>query len=630
MCRRENTTASAALRAATAAWYGARVSGIALSLRRDGAPADVGVVRRMLARLAHRGEDGERVVASGPLALAHRHFWTTPEEIGEEQPLADPTGRYLLALDGRIDNREELARTLDLTAAEAAVLSDAALLLLAFARWGNLAFARAVGSFAAAVWDVAERRLTLARDALGDRTLCYALTPGAFVAASEEQALLVCPGVDDRLDERRLAQFFAVGELDSDATFFASIKDVLPGHVLVVEGGRCVLERYWDDTPREPLRLRDDREYAEAFRAALADAVKAHTRSTGPVALLLSGGLDSSSIAATAVSLTPRPELKAVSWVFDELPSCDERAWIDPVVRHCGLEPLQFPGDGEWPLRNFAEWRCNASSPEVDPFRRLVERASGIARAAGARVVLTGVFGDHLYSGTAGWFWELARTGRVGGAARYAWRELRDGQGLGGLRAAFWPRRVPPALRRLAGVAAGRRPWLTPYAAELLGAEGATPVWADSGLRSRQRRSVLGLLGAHGVAGETFHSSSLGVEVRYPCRDRRLVELMLRVPSDQLYRPGLTRPVLRAAMAGLLPETVRGRAGKASLVALFRRGVLERESGTVGRLLEPGRGTWERFVRPEWVGRAAPGQRAREIDDVVLWHCACLAKWLDK
>jgi len=599
-------------------------------VRRDGAPADAGDVRRLLSRLAHRGADGERVVAVGPAALGHRRFWTTPEEVGEEQPIADASGRYQLALDGRIDNRDELARALDLTASEAAARSDAALLLLVFARWGNAGFARVVGSFAAAVWDAAERRLTLARDALGDRTLCYALTPGAFVAASEEQALLAHPGVDDRLDERRVAQFFAAGALDSDATFFASIKDVLPGHALVVDGARCVLERYWDDTPRPMLYLRDDREYAETFRAALAEAVKAHTRSTGPVALLLSGGLDSSSIAATAVALAPRPALKAVSWVFDELPSCDERAWIDPVVRHCGLEPLQFAGDGEWPLRELASWRRNPSSPEEDLYRRLTDRAYTGARAAGARVVLSGMFGDHLYSGTPGWFWELARAGRIGAAAHGLWRELRAAGGLGHVRSALWPRRVPHAARRLLAPSASRLPWLTDRARALLGDGEGWPVRASRWLRPGQARSVLGLLGAHGVAGETFHSSSLGVEVRYPYRDRRLVELMLRVPSDQLYRPGVTRPVLRHAMAALLPGDVRGRVGKGSLAALFRRGVAERESETIGRLLASGRAAWEPFVRRDWVARGWAGKRIAEIDEVVLWLCVCLGRWLDK
>jgi asparagine synthase (glutamine-hydrolysing) len=606
------------------------MSGIAVLLRRDGAPADGADVRRMLARLAHRGPDGERVVVAGPLALAHGHFRTTPEETGEEQPIADRSGRYLLAMDGRVDNRDELSRALGLTPAEAAACSDAALLLLAFARWGSPGFARVVGSFAVAVWDAAERRLTLARDALGDRTLCWAQTPDAFVAASEEQALLAHPGVDDRLDERRLAQFFALSALDGDATFFASIKELLPGHVLVVEGGRCTVERYWEAGPREPLRLRGDREYAEAFRSALSDAVKAQTRGIGPVAVFLSGGLDSSSIAASAAAMVPRPDLKAVSWVFDELPSCDERAWIDPVVRHCGLEPLQFPGDGEWPFRDFAAWRRNPSSPEVDLYRRLVERGRVTARAAGARVVLSGMFGDHLYSGAEGWLWEMAGAGRIAAAARGAWRELRYGQGPGGLRDALWPRGVPNALRRLAGAAAGRRSWLTPYAAELLGGRNARSMWAGGGLRPRQRRNVLGLLAAHGVSGDVFHASSLGLEVRYPFRDRRLVELLLCVPSDQLYRPGVTRPVLREAMPGLLPEGVRRRVGKTSLAALFRRGVVERESETVRRLLESGRGAWERFVRPEWVALAAPGRRAADIDEVALSQCACLAGWLDK
>lgn len=589
------------------------MSGIAAVLRRDGAPADEAVLRRVLDRLAHRGPDGERVAAAGPLALGHRHFWTTPEDVGEQQPVSDTSGRWLAAVDGRVDNRDEVIRGLSLSAAEAAALSDAALLLRVFARWGTSGLARVVGSFAAAFWDSAERRLTLARDPLGDRPLCYAVTPEAVVAASEEQALLAHPGVDRRLDERRVAQMFAAGELDSDATFFAAVKEVLPGHAVVVAGGRCAAERYWE-APAGVLRLRDDREYAEAFRAVLAEAVAAQTRAAGPVALLLSGGLDSSGIAATAASLSPR--LKAVSWVFDELRSCDERRWIDAVVRHCGLEPLQFPGDGEWPLREFATWRHNPSSPEEDLYRRLTDRALAVACSAGARVVLSGMFGDHLYSGTQGWFWEdpggravarLARTVQSGGARAV----------LSALR----PRRLSPPARRA---------WLTDRARGLLADPRPWPPSADGALRPGQSRSVLGLLAAHGVAGGTFHTASLGVETRFPYRDRRVVELMLRIPSDQLQRPGLTRPVLRNALAGLLPDDVRERVGKASMRELFLRGVREREAAALTAALRRGTSAWSPYVREEWVAAARPGESAREIHEIVLWLCACFGKWVDR
>ena len=88
------------------------MSGFAVVLSRDGSPADEAAVRRVLARLAHRGPDGERTAVSGAAAIGHRHFWTTPEEIGERQPLADPAGRLVIAADGRVDNRHDLTRAL--------------------------------------------------------------------------------------------------------------------------------------------------------------------------------------------------------------------------------------------------------------------------------------------------------------------------------------------------------------------------------------------------------------------------------------------------------------------------------------------------------------------------------------
>jgi asparagine synthase (glutamine-hydrolysing) len=604
------------------------VSGIAVLFQRDGAPADAAVVRRMLGRLAHRGPDGERVVALGPIALGHRRFWTTPEEVGEEQPLADPSGRYEIVLDGVVDNRDELGAWLGLATRDMAATSDAALLLIVFGRRGAAGFSRVVGSFAVAIWDVLDRRLTLVRDALGDRTLSYAVTPHAVVVASEEQAVLAHPAVDHALDERRLAQYFAVAEPDSDATFFAAVKEVLPGHAVVVEMGRCTTVRTWEGPPGGPLRLRGDAEYGEAFRTLLAEAVRARMRSTGPVAVLLSGGLDSSSIAATTASLRVGPPVKAVSWVFDELPSCDERKWIDPVVRQCGLEPLQFPGDGEWPLREFSSWRSNPNSPEEGLYRRLMGRAYVTARNAGSRVVLSGAFGDQLYGGTGGWFWERLAGGRPLAALADLWRVARGGQS-GRVRGAVWPRRVPAWIRQLRRrvAAPGGAGWLTPHAHGLLREAGPWPASATTGVRPVQHGVVLGLLGARDVSIETFHTGRIGVEVRYPFRDRRLVEFILRLPSDQLDRPGLTRPVLREAMRGLLPEVVRTRVGKTSLIELLRRGVVEREAAVMHLCLAGGEREWGCFVRADWVGQRRAGRCASETDELVLWLCTCYAKW---
>ena len=602
------------------------MSGIALLLRHDGAPAEEAAVRGMLARLRHRGEDGERLVAAGSCTLGHRHFWATPEEVGERQPLADPSGRFWIACDGRVDNRDELLAALD----GAAATSDAVLLLQAFVRWGVAGFARTVGSFAVAVWDAAERRLTLARDALGDRTLAYARVPGGLVAASEPHAVLAHPDVDAGLDERRIAQFLALAELDGDATFFAAVKEVLPGHALVVEGGKATPVRYWEAAAAAPLRLADDREYAEAFAERLDAAVRAQLRSTAPVALQLSGGLDSSAIAASAALLAPRPALTAVSWVFDELPSCDERAWIDAVVRHCGLEPLQFPGDGEWPLRELASWRRNPSSPEGNFYRRLEERARSETRAAGRRVVLSGMYGDHLYGGTHGWLWERLAAGPPGAAFAAVWQELRASGAFLGLRRALLPRRAPAFVHSLRRSLSRARPWLTERAAGLVANAERWPESARTALRPAQCRGVLGLSAAHGVSGETFHAASAGVEVRYPFRDRRLVELALRLPSEQLDRPGLTRPVLREALRGRLPEASRMRVGKTSIEALFRRGIVEREQGTMQRLLAAGESAWGPLVRREWVHAAPSGARSSELEELVLCRCALLGHWLDK
>ena len=315
--------------------------------------------------------------------------------------------------------------------------------------------------------------------------------------------------------------------------------------------------------------------------------------------------------------------------MFDELAECDERAWIAPIVRHLGLDWRPFVADGEWTGRELESWRRNPSSPDNSVFRRVTERAYATAAATGAPVVLSGLFGAHLYAGAPGWAWELLERGHARQALAGVWRELRGG-GRAKVLAALRPRGLPAALVRLLRARFARPAWLTPHALGLLGEPAAWPSALPRALHPGQHRTVLSLREAFGIATETFTAGSHGIELRYPFRDRRVVELLLRVPADQLYRPGTTRPNLRTALDGLLPPSAVERGGKGSLIALFRPGVGERETVTLRSALDAGRAAWERFVRPEWVARAPLGARNGGIEDVVLWRCVLLGRWLDK
>jgi asparagine synthase (glutamine-hydrolysing) len=139
--------------------------------------------------------------------------------------------------------------------------------------------------------------------------------------------------------------------------------------------------------------------------------------------------------------------------------------------------------------------------------------------------------------------------------------------------------------------------------------------------------AVVSPLNAQHAASEGYHAAVAGVEVRYPYRDRRLVEFMLRVPEHQIYLGGESRRILRTAMTGILPEEIRCRSGKTTFGALFRRGMLRSASSRYEQLVGNPDRFCRAFVRCDWLASAPPGNRASTEDEDRLWRCLCLDLW---
>lgn len=190
--------------------------------------------------------------------------------------------------------------------------------------------------------------------------------------------------------------------------------------------------RYWDIDPQTRIRYRDDREYTDHFLDLLTDATCCRIRSIGPVGLSLSGGLDSTLLAALATGLLPESNLpqrrlKTFSYVFDELKSCDERAYIQPVVDHLGLAAASTPCDDKWALKDLARWPMERDTIWNDAYSWLVVAVAEAARSAGCRVLLSGQYGEVLFLGGHYWAAELIRAGRWRERGRWIQRNAMHG-----------------------------------------------------------------------------------------------------------------------------------------------------------------------------------------------------------
>ena len=620
------------------------VSGFCLIFNRDGAPVDGDIVQSMMSRLEHRGPDGRRTVMLGHIGLGHQHFWTTPEDVGERQPLSGTDGRAHVLFDGRLDNRSELFSELHIPGAEGRQLSDAALVLRAYERWGGSCAEHLLGPFAFVIYDAMGESVLCARDPLGDRTLFYYVNDTMCVVASEEYAVLAHPQLSSDLDGSTIALYLALLEPSDGATFFEDVRELLPAHAMAITQHTSTRIRYWQPDPGARVRCDSDAEYAELFLDVLGKAVRCRMRSTTPPVVLMSGGLDSTSVAAIAARelarATPASRLRTLSWVFDELPGADERRWIEAMVEHLDLDARLIPAQEHWPLRDVESSPRNPNRPEQNPYYLLDGLAYRAAREVRSRVVLTGLGADDLYGDAQLWLAELLAEGQIGTALermairirRYGVVRALTGRAVRGVAGRVldrvpggrivWPRGERP-----------RPVWLTAKAVDALPPTISWPARVSVAGRPWQRHAVLGIHKARLISSSIWHANCHGVDRRHPYRDRRVVEFFLAIPAYQLYNGLDGKLIVRNAMVGALPVSVRERTVSTSLLLLFVRGIAERYQLVEAMLASRG-AAWREFVEPSWLRRVVLERRGDTIDALeerglsVLWRCLGLDRWV--
>lgn len=605
------------------------MSGFVVIFERTGAPVDPGVLTRVMDGLSHRGPDGRDEFTSGHVGMGHWHFWTTPEDAGERQPLSVGGLPFKIVLDGRLDNRTELCPKLNIDAVEGGGLSDAALILMAYGQWRQRCFERFIGEYALAILDESRNELICARDAMGSRTLFHASFGGRFVIASEPCAAAGANGSVPELNEPAVAHYFALKIPKDGQTFFKNVYELPPAHVMTVDASNQRSRRYWQPDPSRKVRYKTDGEYAEHFRSLLEESIRCRLRSNTPVGVMMSGGLDSTSVACLAARMLRPGPLTAISYVFDELKDCDERPYIEAVTEKWGIRSIQIPCDDAWPYREWQNWPRNPNRPEDSLYRLLKERVYQRARTEGLRILLTGDFGDHLYLAGKDWLVDLLFDGRILDAQREWIHQFRT---FGARRPSMGNHLWRAARRMIDSIPGGkylrRRPaghaWLTPLSAGYLFKNGSDPVPC-----SERHSTLLGLWTSQGGTRETFHAGRHALELRHPYRDRRLVEFVLSLPAYQLYRRGLFKHILRTAMNDILPEMIRTRSQPTSLLPLYFRGV-DREKEFLQGLFHHPDTIWRRYARADWISNRwnAPVTADQDGPEVLApWLCISYERW---
>jgi len=290
----------------------------------------------MTKALSHRGPDAEGAYADPAVRLGHRRL-SILDLAGGAQPMSSADGRWHIVFNGEIYNYVELRRDLEARGVVFQTQSDTEVLLQAWAEDGADCLPRLNGMFAFAIWDSREKRLTLARDPLGIKPLYYANHRGELLFASELRSLLRFPGFKPGLDPASINKYLAFGYIPAPSTTYAGVRKLEPGQMVVWSPAGRRTEYFWD-LPIEdnPVGAGTFDESAEATRDLLREAVRYQLRSDVEVGILLSGGIDSSAVAALAAPLAGR-KLHSFSIGFQEA-SYNELPYAEMVARKVGTE----------------------------------------------------------------------------------------------------------------------------------------------------------------------------------------------------------------------------------------------------------------------------------------------------
>ena len=553
-----------------------------------GETVDPVAVAAMNSTLVHRGPDSAGTFAEGAAALGARRLSIIDLE-GGDQPIGNEDGRIQVVQNGEIYNHAELRHRLERAGHVFKTRCDTEVLVHLYEERGPAFVEELRGMFAIALWDRLEQRLVLARDRFGIKPLYYRIESGSLAFASELKALLSVPGFSRDVDLNALEAFLAFNSIPAPLTIFREARKLPAGHLLIAHGSEVSLRRYARPRPVAADRVRrDDSEVlADELRERLRDSVRAHLVSDVRVGVLLSGGIDSSALAALAARESPY-RISTFSIGFEER-SFNELEQARMVAERYSTDhhELVVRPDAVELLPKLAE---AFDEPFADSSALPTYLVSQLA-AGHVKVALSGEGGDELFGGYYTYVADTLapRIGWLASAARPIVERLPSSSAKASFdykakrfaRAAHlpvlerhhaWKEIFSPDAR--AALLDGRRGELDPldvYRARYAETEGAEEL-------ARLQDVDTGIYLVADLLVKTDRASMAhSLEARVPFCDPVVAELALALPKSMRVRGLAKKRLLRKAVAPLLPREIsRARKQGFSIpAAAWLRGDLE-------------------------------------------------------
>ena len=551
------------------------IAGIVASERLDGQDSARATAMRDV--IAHRGPDDAGLFVDEYAALAHRRLSIVDLAAGH-QPLANETGQVWIVFNGEVYNHADIRPTLEAAGHHYKTRSDTETLVHAYEQWGDACVEHFRGMFSFAIWDAPRRRLLLARDRLGVKPLYYAKVGSRLLFASEIKSILASGLIRAEANDGALPELLGTRYLSGSETLFKGIHRLAPGHTLVFDKGEMTIRQYWDIPVgvRNPeVERLSDGEAVERFRELLEEAVRIRLMADVPLGMFLSGGLDSSAIAALMAGMIDRP-LQTFSVAFKQR-AFSELDYARQVSTAIGADAHEIVIDDRDFFGALPRLIWHEDEPVAHPSSVPLYFVSDLA-AKHVKVVLTGEGSDELLAGYGKYPRALAnwRAGAAYGAVPEAvrgWVASSVVPRLPGKFARYARRsflampRTPEAMffDNFASIGLKRQSaLLTPaFAAQATNerAYGPSRTYFDkpnghSTMLDRLLYTDLKTYLVELLMKQDQMSMAASLESRVPFLDHRLVEFASALPARLKLRGFKTKWILREAVRNVLPKEI--------------------------------------------------------------------------
>ncbi|HEY3936099.1 MAG TPA: asparagine synthase (glutamine-hydrolyzing) [Bryobacteraceae bacterium] len=620
--------------------------GIAGFVNLRGQCASVSDLKRMLDVIRHRGPDGHGIHEEGRAFLGHRRL-SIIDVAGGHQPMSNESGSVWITFNGEIFNHAAIRPELEQAGHRYATRCDTETIVHAYEEYGDDCVSRFRGMFAFAIWDADKQTLFCARDRLGIKPLYYVLNERFFAFASEMKALLCHPEVRTELNAELLPEYLTFGYTSADTSLFRSIRKLMPGHTLTLDArtGRHSIKRYWDAPEPQEIPQRSDEEWIAECRTRLEETVRMRLMSDVPLGMFLSGGVDSSAIAALMKGMRSEP-VKTFAVGYREA-AYSELSYARQVAAAIGTDHHEITVGMEEFFNALPKLVWHEDEPISWPSSVSLYFVSKLA-AEQVKVVLTGEGSDELFAGYHRYQHYLFnrkwadRYRLVPAPLRRAVRQSIESSSLLSadlrrkLKHTFLGRDGTVESLQLdnfygAFSAAERRRMLTggttsanPYASYLSYWNARQTSVLSQMLYADQKTYLVELL-----MKQDQMSMACSIESRVPFLDHPFVEFAAGVPEHLKIRSGEGKYIVKRAVEDLLPRDIIYRT-KMGFPTPLRSWLLDARAAPLFRLLLDRKGVLSEYLDLNYVESLIERHRSQSEDATDrLWRLLNLQLWGD-